>query len=98
MKEDSFSVKENSWLAHIAAKKLRSPQVAMVLGKTIHLHKITKEEFLGNERWLNHELCHIRQFRYYGHWGFMVRYLLESIRRGYYNNMFEVAARAAETS
>jgi hypothetical protein len=30
-------IKENSWLAHIAARKLRCSQVAMVIGKTIHL-------------------------------------------------------------
>ncbi len=98
MTEDLYSIKENSRLAGIAAKKLRSSEVAMVLGKTIHLYNITKEKFVENERWLKHELCHIRQFRQYGYWGFIARYLWESVRSGYYNNRFEVAARAAETS
>ncbi len=94
--DKSFSIKENSWLAGIAAKKLRAASVAMVLGNTIHLYNTHKEEFLKNEKWVRHELCHIRQFRQHGYIGFIVKYLWESIRKGYYNNKFEVEARAAE--
>ena len=93
---DHFTIRENSWLAKIAAKKLRSSNVAMVLGKTIHLHNTTKEEFLKNKKWLNHEICHLRQFRRHGYIGFIIKYLWESIRRGYHNNKFEKEARAAE--
>jgi len=91
-----FIIKENSWLAKIAAKKLRSKSVAMVLGKTIHLHNTTKAAFLNNERWLKHELCHIKQFKEHGYFIFVVKYLWESIRKGYYNNRFEIEARKAE--
>ncbi len=94
--DNSFSIKENSWLAGIAAKKLQAASVAMVLGNTIHLYNTSKEEFLKNEKWVKHELCHIRQFRQHGYIGFIVKYLWESIRKGYYNNKFEVEARAAE--
>ncbi len=97
MSTPEFIIKENSWLAKIAAKKLRSNAVAMVLGKTIHLHNTSKEAFLQDTRWLKHELCHIRQFKQHGYTGFLILYLWESIRRGYYNNKFEVAARKAET-
>ena len=83
-------------LAKVAAWKLRSSSVAIVLGKTIHLYNVNSEEFLSNERWVKHELCHIQQFRQYGYVVFIVKYLWESIRKGYYNNKFEVAARAAE--
>ncbi|MEP7238358.1 MAG: hypothetical protein ABI685_10850 [Ferruginibacter sp.] len=69
----------------------------MVLGKTIHLHNTSKAEFLNDERWLKHELCHIKQFKEYGYFNFVVKYLWESLRKGYYNNRFEVEARAAET-
>ena len=93
---DHFTIRENSWLAKIAAKKLRSSNVAMVLGKTIHLHNTTKEEFLKNKKWLKHEICHLRQFRRHGYIGFIIKYLWESIRRGYHNNKFEMEARAAE--
>ena len=90
------SIKENSWLAKMAALKLKSHSVAMVLGKTIHLHNVSKENFLKDERWLKHELCHIRQFKQHGYFLFIAKYLWESLRKGYYNNRFEAEARAAE--
>mgnify|MGYP003390300833 FL=1 len=89
-------IKENSWLAKIAAIKLGSKSVAMVLGKTIHLHNTTKANFLQDERWVKHELCHIKQFKDHGYVGFIIKYLWESIKKGYYNNRFEVEARKAE--
>ena len=93
-----FNIKENSWLAKIAAKQLRTGSVAMVLGNTIHLYNTSKEEFLQNKTWLRHELCHIQQFRQHGLVGFIVKYVWESIKKGYYNNKFEVEARKAEGS
>ena len=95
MNKPEFIIKENSWLAKIAAKKLKADSVAMVLGNTIHLHNTSKAGFLNDERWLKHELCHIRQFKQYGYFNFVVRYLWESLRKGYYNNRFEVEAREA---
>ncbi len=91
-----FHVKENSLLARIAARKLGSRQVALVMGRTIHLHNTSKEEFLSNSRWVRHELQHIRQFMRYGMITFLFLYLWESIRKGYYNNRFEVEARESE--
>jgi hypothetical protein len=91
-----YRIRENSFVAKIAAKKLRCRQVALVLGKTIHLYNTTREEFLANPEWLMHELEHVRQFRQYGFAGFIVRYLVETLRKGYWNNRFEVEARAAE--
>jgi hypothetical protein len=96
LKNTSFLIKESSWLAKIAAKKLRSKSVAMVLGKTIHLHNTTKEEFLNNTTWLKHELCHVQQFKQHGFFMFVIKYLYESIKVGYYNNKYEVEAREAE--
>ena len=96
MNHRDVNIKENSWLAKIAAKKLKANAVAMVLGKTIHLHNTTKTDFLKDERWLKHELCHIKQFKEHGYVGFIVKYIWESIRKGYYNNRFEVEAREAE--
>lgn len=83
-------------LARVAARKLRVPAVAITIGNTIHLYRTRQEEFLGNPRWLKHELAHVEQFRRYGFFRFIVLYLLESLRKGYYNNRFEVEARAAE--
>jgi hypothetical protein len=91
-----FTIKENSWLAKIAAKKLRSQSVAMVIGSTIYLHNTSREQFLRNEKWVKHELCHIRQYKEHGLVGFLIKYVWESIKKGYYNNRFELEARAAE--
>lgn len=88
-----FLIKENSLLARVAALKLGEKRIAMVMGKTIHLHNCTSEEFLNNETWLRHELVHIRQFREHGFLKFIILYLMESIRHGYYNNKFEIEAR-----
>nr|WP_214448814.1 DUF4157 domain-containing protein [Flavihumibacter rivuli] len=70
--------------------------MAMVLGRTIHLHNTTIEELHRNRRWLRHELAHVRQFNEHGFVGFLWSYLVESLRKGYHNNRFEVEARAAE--
>jgi hypothetical protein len=94
--DPDFIIKENSLIARIAALKLGTRSVAIVLGKTIHLHNTNKSEFLQNKRWVKHELCHIRQFQQHGYLLFIVKYLWESIRSGYYNSKYEVEARAAE--
>lgn len=96
LRNKNFIIKENSWLAKIAAIKLGSKAVAMVLGKTIHLYNTSAAAFLQDEKWVKHELCHIKQFKEHGYVGFIVKYVWESIRKGYYNNRFEVEARAAE--
>ena len=96
MSKPAFYIKENSWLAKLAAKKLRAKTVAMVLGKTIHLHGSSKENFLADETWLKHELCHVKQFAANGYVMFTIKYLWESLRVGYYNNKYEVEARSAE--
>jgi len=97
MPETDFTIKENSFLARIAAFKLGTKRVAMVLGNTIHLYNATKEEFLADKRWFKHELCHIRQFKEHGFFVFLIKYLWESIKKGYYNNKYEAEARAAES-
>ena len=72
---------------------LKSGNVAMVLGRSIHLSGVTRETFLKDEGWVAHELCHIRQFQEHGYLRFLWLYLRESMRVGYYNNKFEVEAR-----
>ena len=98
MKEIDFHIKENSWIAKIAAWKLGADSVAIVIGKTVHLYNTNSQEFLQNEKWVKHERCHIRQFEEYGSLKFILLYLIESIRRGYYNNKYEIEAREAENS
>ena len=96
MNKSEYKIKENSWLAKIAAIKLKTPSVAMVLGKTIHLHNIRTSEFTQNEKLFKHELCHVRQFKEHGYFLFVVKYIWETIKHGYYNNKYEVEARKAE--
>ena len=96
LKNKNITIKENSLFARIAAKKMRSHSVVMVVGKTIYLYNICKEDFLVDERLVKHELCHVRQYHQHGYFGFLIKYLWESYRKGYYNNKFEVEAREAE--
>ena len=98
MADISFKIKEKSWIAKVAALKLRTNAVAIVFGKTIYLHNTSREDFLKNNRWVKHELCHIRQFKQHGFFTFIVKYIWESIRKGYYNNKYEREAREAELS
>ena len=86
----SYSIKENSWIAKLAAIKLRSEKVAIVIGSTIYLHNSSKQDFLKNDKWLKHELCHIRQFKQNGYVTFIVKYLWESFRHGYYLSLIHI--------
>ncbi len=89
-------IKENSWVAKIAAAKMKADQVAIVFGHTIHLHNTSKQEFLQDSDWVCHELKHVEQYKKNGFTGYLVKYLFESIKNGYYNNRFEVEARESE--
>jgi hypothetical protein len=96
MESDKIKIKENSWIAKLAARKLHTNNMAIVIGKTIHLHNATRRDLLQNEKWLKHEMCHIRQFQQHGFVSFIAKYLWQSVKKGYHNNNFEVAAREAE--
>ena len=96
MSKPAYYIKEHSWLAKIAAKKMKANAVAMVLGKTIHLYGASKQEFLADKNWVKHELCHVKQFKEHGYMVFLIKYVWESLRVGYYNNKYEVEAREAE--
>lgn len=52
--------------------------------------------FVVSEKWRKHEEKHKRQFAELGWLNFMVQYIYETIKNGYENNKFEVAARKAE--
>lgn len=89
-------IKENSPIAKLAAWKLGQPAIAITLGHTIHLHRTAKADFLRNQKWVCHELAHVGQYQRYGFITFLLLYTWESLRKGYYNNKWEVEARAAE--
>ena len=92
-----YRIRENSILARIGAWKLGTSRMAMTIGNTIHLHNTSKQEFLEDQRWVKHELKHVEQYQRYGFIGFIWKYTIESILRGYYNNRFEIEAREAES-
>ncbi len=91
-----LTIKENSWIAKLAAKKLASQNVAIVIGKTIYLYGVNTQQFLSDEKWVKHELCHIQQYKEHGLLAFIIKYLWESIKKGYTNNKYEAEARLAE--
>ncbi|HPG10236.1 MAG TPA: DUF4157 domain-containing protein [Chitinophagaceae bacterium] len=90
-------IKENAFVARLAAGKLKSSGAAIVFGSTIYLHNTTRQEFLNNTTWVCHELKHVHQYRHYGFVGFLFRYFFQWIQKGYYNNRFEVEARKSES-
>lgn len=96
MANENYTIKENSWVAWLAAKKLKAASVAIVIGNTIHLHNASQAVFLNNPQWVKHELCHIRQFKEHGYFLFIMKYVWESILNGYHNNKYEIEARNAE--
>ncbi len=92
-----YQIKIASKRAWVAAKLLKTNQVAIVFGNIIYLHNTTKQAFEANKPWLKHELKHIEQYQQLGYWRFILLYLIETLKHGYYNNRFEIEAREAET-
>lgn len=96
MTVNKVRIRENSWIAKLAARKLGYSQVAVVIGKTVYLHNTPKMRFMANRRWLVHELKHVEQFQEHGFVGFLWKYVVEYVRNGYYQNKYEIEARLAE--
>lgn len=96
MRNTTVTIVEGSWLAKIAAWKLETNKVAMVLGTSIHLSGCTKTEFLSNKKWVRHEIAHVHQWLRFGRICFVFLYLLESFNKGYYHNKYEIEARNKE--
>lgn len=91
-------IKENSTIARIAAWRMKSPRMAIVFGHVIHLYGVSREQFLAHTGWVRHEVCHVKQYRENGFWGFLWQYVRDWMRVGYYENRFEKAARLAESN
>jgi hypothetical protein len=91
-------IKENSTIARIAAWKMKGANIAIVFGRVIHLHGVSREHFLANTRWVRHEVCHVKQYMENGFWRFLWLYIGDWMRVGYYANRFEKAARLAESN
>ena len=89
-------IRENSWRAKLAARQLKAAQAAIVFRNVIHLWGVSKDSFLLNLSWTRQEVAHVYQYKKYGFVWFMLLYLFESARNGYYNNRFEAEARSSE--
>jgi len=85
-------IREHSRLAYLGARMLGTSSVALTWGPCIHLHGVSRQDFLNNKPWVCHELVHVHQFRQYGLWGFTFRYLWEGMRKGYKRNRWELEA------
>ena len=92
------TIKENTWLAKAAAKKMRAKHLAIVFNKTIHLYGITRLQFIADKELMCHELTHVLQYQRHGIFVFLVRYIWEWLHVGYYNISFEKEARANESN
>ncbi len=91
-------IKENSWIAKIAAYKLKADNCAIVIHRSIYLFRITKKQILHDKKLLNHELTHILQWRNHGVIKFVFLYLYYSLKYGYQQNPFEIEARNNENN
>jgi hypothetical protein len=89
-------IKENAFVAKLAAGNLGTERVAMVIGKKIFLWNISAKDFLNDIVWLRHESAHVKQFKQYGFLKFIFLYLKESFKNGYEKNRFEIEATQME--
>lgn len=53
-------------------------------------------DHMADEKLIRHEMKHIEQIKTEGRLKFAVKYVYYTIRHGYWNNPYEVEARAAE--
>lgn len=90
-------IKEGALIAKLATKLIKSKNAAIVINKTIYVYNVTAVQFLSDKSWVLHELKHVEQYERYGIIRFIILYLIESVKKGYRKNRFEVEARGAET-
>ena len=89
-------IRQNAWQAKFAAKCIRQTDVALTISRTIYLSHSSPATFLQNKIWVAHELTHVEQFQRYGTFRFILLYLGECLRKGYFHNKWEVAARTQQ--
>lgn len=91
-----FRIREESLAAAVVAYFLKGKKVALVIGSSIYLYGAKETELLESTAWFRHELMHVQQYKKEGTWYFLIKYGWESLRKGYWNNRYEIEARAAE--
>ena len=68
---------------------------AVTLGKIIFV-SCDKADFLAERGWVKHEITHVEQYKKYGTFEFLKRYLVYSMLHRYEQNPFEIQALSAE--
>lgn len=92
----NFKVVGNSRLAKVAGRIMgQEEKYAVTFGKTIFV-SCQKDVFLSERGWVKHELTHVEQYKKYGTFEFLKRYLLYSMFHRYNKNPFEEEALSAE--
>ncbi len=91
---DDVEIRESAWITDLGGRLsgMQGPAHAVTLGRVI----VVPPESRPSDRLLRHELAHVRQWRAEP-LSFPVRYVWHHIRRGYWNNPFEMEARAEES-
>lgn len=88
-----IKLKENTFISKVAFRLIKSfkhKAVATTIGHTIHLHNISSRSFAYRDRFLRHEMQHAIQFATIKF--FWLKYLLETLKSGYFKNKYEVEA------
>lgn len=85
-----------SKIAAVFMRPSKSEALATTIGKTIHLHNITPEDFVQRQAFLRHELQHSIQYHTISL--FLLKYIWETVRHGYFQNRYEVEARVQSTA
>ena len=65
-------------------------------GITFGDHVFLSDKGYDNAPLLRHEQVHCDQYKRYGFFGFIGKYLVETMKNGYANNSLEIEARRAE--
>jgi hypothetical protein len=92
-------LKTGTFVTKIAAVFMRPSKgeaLATTIGKTIHLHNISTQDFIARRAFLRHELQHCIQ--YHTTRFFLLKYIWETMRHGYFQNLYEVEARVQSTA
>jgi len=63
---------------------------------TFGRHVFLSDEVYNDKRCLAHEQVHVNQYKRYGFIKFLIVYVYNHFKYGYYNNPLEVEAREAE--
>ena len=95
-RSQTFRVVSKSKLAKIIGRiNGEDEKYAITFGKTIFV-SCTKEDFLSEDWWVRHEVTHVQQYKKYGVFGFLKRYVAYAIVYRYRENPFEKEAISAE--